>query len=88
MVFSVTIMKKALTIFVVLCIAAVAVLVYLFSRNNGAAESTEYVYDDGQYEVVIEEIYSADGSEISQQDIDDAILEMIEDAKYNSEFNN
>ena len=81
-------MKKALTIFVVLCIAAVAVLVYLFSSNNGAAESTEYVYDDGQYEVVIEEIYSADGSEISQQDIDDAILEMIEDAKYNSEFNN
>ena len=81
-------MKKALTIFVVLCIAAVAVLVYLFSRNNGAAESTEYVYDNGQYEVVIEEIYSADGSEISQQDIDDAILEMIEDAKYNSEFNN
>ena len=59
-----------------------------FSSNNGAAESTEYVYDDGQYEVVIEEIYSADGSEISQQDIDDAILEMIEDAKYNSEFNN
>ena len=81
-------MKKALTIVVVLCIAVVAVLVYLFSRNKATAESAEYLYEDDQYSVVIEEIYSADGSEISQQDIDDAILEMIEDAEYNSEFNN
>lgn len=62
-----------------------ATLAVIISASKEMYESDiKYFKETSEYTVIIDSVYSANPEyKITQQDIDDAILEMMEDAKYN-----
>lgn len=79
---------KKVVLYAVILLLLVAVVITIFSRSTQANSSRSIVDESQQteYTVVIDTAYTFDPNrEITQQDIDDAALEMMEDAKYYSE---
>ena len=79
---------KKVVLYAVILLLLVTVVITIFSRS-AQAKSSRSIVDESQqteYTVVIDTAYTFDPNrEITQQDIDDATLEMMEDAKYYSE---
>ena len=75
-----TILYTAAVIFIT---AMLAVIISASKEMYESNFNTFYEETTG-YTVIIDSVYSANPEyKITQQDIDDAILEMMEDAKYN-----
>lgn len=62
-----------------------AMLAVIISASKEMYESDiKYFKETSEYTVIIDSVYSANPEyKITQQDIDDAILEIMEDAMYN-----
>ena len=79
---------KKVVLYAVILLLLVDVVITIFSRSTQAKSSRSIVDESQQteYTVIIDTAYTFDPNrEITQQDIDDATLEMMEDAKYYSE---
>ena len=79
---------KKVVLYAVILLLLVAVVITIFSRSTQAKSSRSIVDESQQtdYTVVIDTAYTFDPNrEITQQDIDEVTLEMMEDAKYYSE---
>ena len=69
---------------VVIISAMLAVLTTEPKNNKSCVEKLNKEKTTSEYTVIIDSVYSANPEyKITQQDIDDAILEIMEDAMYN-----
>lgn len=72
------------TVAIIMMSAMIAVLIEETKRHESYVEKLNKEKSNSEYTVIIDSVYTTNPEyKITQEDIDDAILEMMEDAKYN-----